>query len=433
MISKKAIFLGLLASAPLLYAEGAWTLDACLKQAKEKSLSLETAKLREQQADISVKQASIDRYPTVSANINNTLYDQPFEDRPQDHYRFSVGLNGSMTLWNGGATSLSIETSQLSKEAAKFSTMLAERNVQENVLNAYMSLLAANEKLNTANAAVELAQAEYEHYGKLFEAGTITKKDLTQSQSNVLQKQVAQLTAQLAVNTSKTTLRQLLELDANAEFDVSAPETNITTPDSLPALPAYDQLMADSRNTHPGLKSDSVSIKAAQKNTELAGKGNSITVTLGANASTGFQAWESKYPGHQMKHGYQHSLSLGINIPIIDRGATANKVLSAQVSEAETQVALQEAGKTLENNLEKLYINAVSADMQWKAAALQVEAETEALQVAEEQRNAGALTYTDYLSQKNSLDNAKVTLTNAKYTSLLARKLLDLYQGKLDN
>lgn len=432
MISKKAILLGLLASAPLLYAEGAWTLEACRKQAKEKSLSLETAKLREQQADISVKQAQSNRYPTLSASINNTLSDQPFEDGPKDHYRFSVGLNGSVTLWDGGSTGLSIESSQLSKEAAKFSTLQTERNIQENVLNAYMSLLAANEKLNTANAAVELAQAEFEHYGKLYEAGAITKKDLTQSQSNVLQKQVAQLTAQLAVNTSKTTLRQLLELDANAEFDVSAPEANVTTPDSLPALPAYEQLMTDSKNANPGLKSDSVSIKAAKKNTELAGKGSSITVTLGASAGTGFQAWESDCYGHQMKHGYQHSLSLGINIPIIDRGATTNKVLSAQVTEAETQVALQEAGKTLENNLEKLYINAMSADMQWKAASLQVEAETEALQVAEEQRNAGALTYTDFLTQKNSLDNAKVTLTNAKYTSLLARKLLELYQGKLD-
>jgi outer membrane protein len=74
----------------------------------------------------------------------------------------------------------------------------------------------------------------------------------------------------------------------------------------------------------------------------------------------------------------------------------------------------------------------MSADMQWKAAILQVQAESEALVVAEEQRNAGALTYTDFLTQKNNLEKAQITLTNAKYTSLLSRKLLELYQGKLD-
>ena len=170
----------------------------------------------------------------------------------------------------------------------------------------------------------------------------------------------------------------------------------------------------------------------AKKNTEVAGKGSSITVTLGANSSTGLQAWELGAYGDQLKYGWQNSVSLGINIPIYDGGSTSNKVLLAQVSESEAGLSMQETAKNLENNIEKLYLNAVSADMQWKAAILQVEAENEALLVAEEQRNAGALTYTDYLTQKNNLEKAQVTLVNAKYTSLLARKVLDLYQGKLD-
>ncbi len=413
-------------------AGSTWTLEQCLDKAKKSSLSLEAAKLKEQAADVSVKQAKSSGGPSVNATIGNTLYDHPLAPHPQDHYRFNVGISGSYTLWDGGSTKLNTEASQLSREAASLATKQTERSIQESVLNAYINLLAAQEKLRTADASVELSQAEFEHYSKLFEAGSITKKDLTQSQSNVLQKQVAQLTAQLNVNTSRTTLRQLLELDTSDSLEVSAPEANITSPDSLPALPAYDQLMTDARAANPGLKSDSISIKAAHKNTEAAGANNSITVTLGANSSTGFTAWESDRYARQMKNGWQNSISLNINIPIIDNGSTENKVLQAQVNEASSQVSLQESSKNLENNMEKLYINAMSADMQWKAAALQVEAETEALAVAEEQRNAGAITYTDFLTQKNNLENAQVTLTNAKYTSILARKLLELYQGKLD-
>lgn len=393
---------------------------------------MEAAKLKEQSAEIAVKQAQSSGGPTVSASIGNTLYDHPLADHPQDHYRFSVGISGSMTLWDGGSAKLNTEASQLSRAAASFATQQTERSLQEQVLNAYISLLAAQENLRTADASVELAQAEFENYGKLFEAGAITKKDLTQSQSNILQKQVSQLSAQLSVNTAKTTLRQLMEVDASDSMNVEAIAAQVSTPDSLEALPAFDQLQADARKANPGLKSDSISIQAARKNTEAAGTNSSITVTLGANSSTGFTAWESDRYGRQMKEGWQNSISLNINIPIIDNGSTANKVLQAQVNEASSQVALQESSKNLENNIEKLYINAKSADMQWKAASLQVEAEAEALAVAEEQRNAGALTYTDYLTQKNRLESAKVTLTNAKYTSLLARKLLDLYQGKLD-
>ena len=430
MKSKVAI-LGILCATAFLHAESAWTLDACLKQAKQKSLQLESAKLREQSADINIKQAKSGNYPTVSASISNSLFDHPFVDN-EDHYRLSLGISGSYTLWDGGSTSLTVEAKQLSKQAAELETKQTERSVQESVLNAFMSLLAAAENLKTAKASVELAQAEFEYYGKLYEAGSITKKDLTQSQSNILQKQAAELTAELNVSTSKTTLRQLLELPETEEFDIVSPETGTTSPDSLEPLPSLQDLQKNTREAHPGLKSDSISVKAAQKNTQVAGKGNSITVTLGANSSTGLQAWESGAYGDQLKYGWQNSISLGINIPIIDGGATTNKVLLSQVSEAETQVSMQETAKSIENNIEKLYLNAVSADMQWKAAILQVEAETEALKVAEEQRNAGALTYTDFLTQKNNLEKAQVTLTNAKYTSLLARQLLELYQGHLD-
>ena len=431
MINSKAFFLGLLACTVAVHAAGTWTLEDCLKQAKKSSLKLESAKLREQAADISVKQAKSSGGPTVSASIQNTLYDHPFVDN-EDHYRLNLGISGSYTLWDGGATSLNVESKTLSKEATALATLQTERSVQESVLNAYMSLLAASENLRTADASVELAQAELEHYGKLFEAGSVTKKDLTQSQSNVLQKQASQLTAQLSVNTAKTTLRQLLELDDGVDFEVVAPESNMESPDSLEPLPSYEQLKSDAQKAHPGLKSDSVSVRAAQKNTQVAGKGSSITVTLGANSSTGLQAWESDRYAQQLKYGWQNSITLGINIPIIDGGATENKVLQAQVSETESQVALKEDLKTLENNIEKLYLNAVSADMQWKAAILQVQAESEALAVAEEQRNAGALTYTDFLLQKNNLEKARITLTSAKYTSLLSRQLLELYQGKLD-
>lgn len=433
MINKKAVFFGIFASATFIYAESAWTLDACLKQAKEKSLQLETAKLREQQADLNIEQARTGNYPTLSASIGNSLSDHPFVDKAEDHYNLSMSLSASYTLWDGGQTSLSIEQGELSKIAAQHSTKQTERTIQENVLNAYINLLAATEKLRTATSSVELSQAEQEHYEKLFDAGSITKKDLTQSQSNVLQKQVAKLTAELNVTTSKTTLRQLLELPESEDFDVSAPEMSLETPDSLEALPSLQDLQKRIIELHPGLKSDSVNVQAAAINTKIAGKGNSIKVSLGASASTGLSKWESETKsGTQLKDGYRHSISLNVSIPIIDGGATANKVLISQVNESEKQIAIQEDLKSITNNIEKLYLNAISADMQWKAAIMQVEAEKEAVQVAEEQRNAGAITYTDLLTQKNNLESAQVTLVNAKYTSLLARKILDLYQGKLD-
>ena len=87
MINTKVLITAILTTAALsttALAEGSWTLEDCLKQAKKASLKLESAKLREQSADISIKQAKSSGGPTVSASIQNTLYDHPFIDN-EDH------------------------------------------------------------------------------------------------------------------------------------------------------------------------------------------------------------------------------------------------------------------------------------------------------------------------------------------------------------
>lgn len=426
--AKKLSALLLASSVSTFAAE--WSLEDCLKQAEKSSLSLQVSKLSEEQADIAVKNAKIDNYPSVSAHIGNTLYDSPFREGPQDHYRLNLGISGSMVLWDGGATSLSVETAQINKQAATYKTELAVLKVRESVTSSFFNLLAAKEKINIAKNALELATAEFENNMKLFEAGAITRRDLVLSQSDIAQKKVSVLTAEQSLENAATTLRQLLELDRSDAIEVSAAGLDTLPPDSLGKMMSYDSLVTEIRRNYPGLIADSLAAASAEKNVKLAGKNSSVTVTLGAGASTGFQAWESDRYARQMKDGYTHEITLNVNIPIIDRGATTNKVLSAQLSSAQAQITKQETAKALENTIEQLYLNAIATEQQWFASVLQVEAEKEALKVAEDQKAAGAITYTDYLQRKTSVETAELTLLQAKYSSLLARALLDLYSGK---
>ncbi len=426
------IFLfGLIAFIPSSLYAASWTLADCLKQAEKENLSLKVSKLNENRAGVILKTAKTDYYPTVSANINNTLYDSPLQSGPQDHYRLSLGINGSMTLWNGGATSLSVETATLDKEEAVRRTELSLLNVRESILNAFFSYLSAKEKIGIATASLELSKAEYENNNKLFEVGSLTQRDLVLSEADAAQKQVALLTAEQNLENAQTALRQLLELDRQESFEISTAGLDTTAPDTSVTLPPFEEVFADVQKKYPGLAADSLAALSAQKNVKLAGKNSSISVTLGAQASTGLQAWESDAYGKQLKHGYNHSITLAINIPIIDRGVTTNKILSAQIESAQAEISKQETSKNLENIVEQLYLNALSAERQWIAATIQQNAYESALKFAENQKAAGAITYTDYLEHKNNLETAKLTVTQAKYTTLLARALLNLYRGNL--
>lgn len=404
-----------------------WTLEDCLKRAEEASLSLKVSKLGEEQAAIAIKTAKTDRYPSLSANINNTLYDNPFVEGPKDHYRLSLGISGSIVLWNGGATSLSVETAQIDKQEAEMRTALASLNLRVSVLDAYYAYLTANEKIEIAKKALEISEAEKENQFKLFEAGNITKRDLVLAEADAAQKQVSLLTAEQAKTNAETTLRQLLEITREEEFRIIAENLDSLTPESLEEIPSLDSILNLAKSSNPNLVADSLATLSAEKNVKLAGKNSSISVTLGAQAGTGLQAWESDGYGNQLKYGYNHSVTLGINIPIIDKGSTTNKVLNAQIQSERSKITQQETLKALENLMEQLYLNAMAAENQWKAAMLQVQANEAAFQVADDQKNLGAITYTDYLSYKADLETSKITLTQAKYSALLARSLLKLY------
>ena len=421
--------LALLAAGSCAFAQ-TLTLEDCVKLAGERSLDVENAKLSERASEASLLSSKASNRPTLSAYVNQSLYDTPFDGQSQDHYRLNLGLSGSYKIWDGGANGLSVESKQIALKASQFSTELAVLKVQENVMNAFVNLLAAGENRKLADSALVLSDSLVALNGRFFEAGTITRSDLALVKSDAAQAKVKQISALQSERSSLTTLRQLLEISRTDSVQIVAPETAFEKPEDLGKIPTFEEVLTHTKTHYPGLISDSLNIQAAEKNVEEAHRNNSISVTLGAEATSGFQAWKSDRYARQMKNGYTHSISLGINIPIIDGGTTTAKVLSAQVESERAQVSKRETEKELENNLEQLYIQVENADAAWEAAIAGEESAEEAYLVAKEQREAGTITFTDFLEQKNNWQNAQSTLIQAKYTSILARHLLELYMGK---
>ncbi len=416
------------------FAGTAWTLpplslEDCVKMAKERSLEMESAKLSERASEAALNASKTSKYPTLSAHVNQSLYDSPFDGKSQDHYRLSMGISGSYTLWDGGATGIDVESKRLSLEASKSNTELSALSVQEKAMNAFVELLAAKEALAVANSAMELSDSLVTYHERLLEVGSITRSELSLAKSDAASAKVKLISAEQTERSAKTSLRQILEISRSDSLEILSPETSLENPSDLGEIPSFETVLAETRKHYPGLVSDSLKVLAAEKNVTLAGKNSSISVTLGADASTGFQAWESDRYGRQLKNGYTHSVTLGISIPLVDGGTTQAKVLSAQVENERAKVTRRETGKNLENSLEQLYMQAESADASWLAAIASLESAQESFAVAVEQRNAGSLNFTDFLERKNDLQNAQSVLIQAKYTSILARKLLELYMG----
>jgi outer membrane protein len=411
---------GIWAAAP-----STWTLADCLVRAQERSLLIQGARLNEKSASSNLDQARKSRLPDLSASISQSLYDSPFAADPQDHYSLSLGLNSSVELWNGGRQSYNIAQKQYLAQSAQLSSAQTTQDLSESVITAYLQVWSLTESEKSAQEALLLARANLQKDSVLYNNGSLVASELSLSAATVASDSLSVLQAAHSRALAQTSLRQLLEIPAGESWSLAPPDSVLP---KEPVALAVQQSNALARSATR--QSDSLQILAAEAGVQVASAEQYPTISLGASAGTSLRAWESDEYGEQLKTGYNHKLTLGINIPIIDWGAAEAGVLQAQVSKERAELNAKTNSKQLENTIEKIAQQTEAARLQWQAAQLQLSAQEAALKVVNEKRTLGAVDNVTFMSQKAQYQNAQAKLNQAKYSYLLGHALLALYTGE---
>ena len=399
-----------------------WTLEDCLVQAKKQSLLLESARADERSTESQLDQAQKSRYPDLSASINQSLFDSPFAEAPQDHYSLSLGLSSSVLLWNAGQMGHNIDQKKYQAQASQAQTAQIQQNLAESVINAYLKYWSLRESQNAAQEALILSKANLEKDSVLFQSGSLVASELAFSEATVAGDSLAVLQSAHAVNQAKTQLRQLLELPLNQSWELAPPDSmDPVEPLDFQTVLKQGMQQAASRQV------DSLQVLAAEAAVQKATSSEYPSISLGPAAQTGLRSWQSNAYGSQLKTGYNHRLTLGVNIPIVDWGAAQSNVLQAQIAKEKAQISARNTQKQLENTLEQLIQQTESARLQWQAAQLQFQAQQTALRIVNEKRELGVVDHLAFVQQKNQYQNAQAKLNQAKYSYLLGHALLTLY------
>ena len=419
------LVLALLSLVPCVQAQANWTLDSCLSRAQEKSLLVQGSRLDEKSAQSSLDQARKSRLPDLSASINQSLYDSPFASDPQDHYSLSLGLNSSVELWNGGRQSSSVAQKAYLLQSARRSGEQIIQDLHESVISAYMKVWSLTEAEKTAQDALNLSRENLRQDSLLYNNGSLVKSELALSLATAAGDSLALLQASHSRKLALTSLRQLLEVPAGEAFSLAPPDS-VSPSESAPLQALQNQAQERSATR----QADSLEVLAASSAVDVASAAKYPSITLGASAATGLRAWESGDYGEQLKVGYNHKITLGVSIPIVDWGAAEAGVLQAHIAKERAELSARSHSKELENTIEQLAQQTEAARLQWQAAELQLVAQEAAMQAVLDKRELGAVDQVTFIQQKTQLQNAKAKLTQAKYSYLLGSALLSLYTGE---
>jgi outer membrane protein TolC len=257
----------------------------------------------------------------------------------------------------------------LSASVAERGYLEAREDVAQNTADAFFNLYAQQIALANATANVAVNDTLYNLNKGRFEVGKIGENDLLKSELALVRARAAVEDAKLARERAEAALRRILDYPEGQPLDIAAPDS-IPTIDVDPDLAVREALKNSSTMEQATL--DQVQVKREINAAKLnSGFNASIRATLGFNQTA--SAFGAAY---QSPLGRQ-SLTVGLNMPMIQWGAGRADVQAARADDQR-----------------------VAANSKSRRDALTEDARFSALQLQQAQRNVLLAAKADTVSAK---------------------------------
>lgn len=444
-------------------------LKTCIETAIAHNLQVRQAAYQFETDKTSFQQAKANRLPTLNGNIVHGINQGRSIDPFTNSYvnseigQANYSINSSITIWNGSAIKHNIGQNELNARASEMSWQQEKDNVTINVILAYLQVLSNKEQLSIAEKQVAVTKGQVERLLILNSSGAVAPATLYDMKGQLSNDELSLLTIKNSLETAKITLAQLMNQPYSTTLDLEplntytspvlyeADAANIyqTASQQLAMIKAADLRKQSARkgvlsakaqllptlSLNGGLGTNYSSVASRQLLTGTADVATPQYVTVNNNKinvftpQSNFISQKIGY-GDQWKNNFNSSISIGLQIPILNRMQGKTRIKQAEITEKRAVFEADAINKQVHRAVDQAYINMSTALERYQTLERQVSDFTASFNVAEVRFNAGVNTVVEYMLAKNNVDRANANFIAAKYDYLLRVKILDFYQGK---
>ena len=392
-----------------------WTLRACLDYALEHNIQVKKSKVSHLSGIEDTKQAKAQLFPSLSASVTQGFVNYPSSDAATNNsYSGNYALNAKWTLFDGGQRVQAIKQQEIQNTVDELGIEQNEDDIQISLIQTYMQVLYAMESVRINQNTVEVSTAQRDRAVELLRAGSISKVDLAQLESQLSTDKYQLVVAQTNLDNYKLQLKQLLELDITEEIELVMPE--LTEKDILTPLPSKQTIYNTSLAVMPQIKSSELAVDIAELEKKKA-KG-AFLPSLSMNAGLG--------TGHLSGTDY----AFGSQISIFSNRQYKTAYNKAKYAITTSQLELLNAQKQLLQTVEGIYLDATSSQTQYTSATERLSYVKESYNLIDEQFSLGMKNTLELLTEKNNYLTAQQEQLQAKYMALMSVQLLNVYQKK---
>lgn len=430
MYLKKSFLLGCaLSAASLSFGESeTWSLQQCFDYALQQNINVQKGRIVLEQDRISTYQAKGQWIPSLSFSTSQGLSNNAFaEGGYAGNYSGSYNLGASWTVFNGFKRKYNIKQQELQETIQETSLKSTEEDIKISVLSYYLQILYAKENVQIRKNSLQTSEEQLNRYRQLYEAGSVSKIDLSQVESQHVAETYQVTVAENQLANDLLQLKQLLRLDLNQEIDI--PSMALTAEQVTAQLENKDSIYAAALSTRPEIALAELNETLSDLQIKSAKSGYYPTINLSAGVGTGNRNHVDLNFGEQLKNNFGENIGLSLNYAILDnreRKSNLSKAkLNRNIAELETETKKDDLKKTIES----AYLDAQAAQLNFLAAQSNEQAAASTYELTKEKFSLGMKSPFEMLSERNTLLNAQQQTLQAKYTAILNMQILRIYQG----
>lgn len=409
-----------------------WTLQDCIDYALANNITIKNAEINKNIAAVDYQKSKSSRLPDLFGSASQNFSRGNSIDPITSNYvtdqihSTNVGLNSSVTLFQGNQISNQIKQNKLILEQSVFEEEVEQNNIVLSLLETYLQTLYSKESILIAENNLSASEKEELRAKARLDAGSIALKDYTEAQSQVATNKYQVIAAKNDYQQYIIQLKQLLEIPLTEDLEIVAVSDNESSLHiELEKTELYDKAL----NYLPEVKASSLDIATSEKDLAIAKGAYLPTLSLLGSIGSGYTSINNSTFSDQFDVNFNQRIGLSLSIPIFNRNQTKAAVKTASYNIEKAEIQKQTVEKEVIKKVETAYQNALSAQEQVLASAASKTAAEQSYILAQKKYELGDLSTTDLVISQNTFTNAQQNYLQAKYLNILYHQLLQFYQG----
>jgi len=318
-------------------------------------------------------------------------------------------LQASLSQMVANMTSIdNYRAAKATARASQYSLEDARDMVTLAVGGAYLQALAAQARVDSAQAQLNTANAVFHQSSEQHQNGVLGRLNVDQSQVQTLTGQQRVITLKNDLAKQKINLARLTGLPPNADYQLT---------DSFPFSPAPVESVTDALARAQQQRAD---LKAAQSHVEAAAKALAAARAERLPSASVNGYYEAIGTNPAQSHG-AFSVAGTLNIPIWQGGKVAGDIAQAEAVLAQRQAELEDTRGQIEAEVREAYLDLEAADGQVEVARKNLQLAQETLEMARARMEAGVINTVEVVQAQQTVSGAELDVINSVFAHNLAK------------